>query len=318
MKEIYNKIQSEQSLELDDVIKMLEVEVLSEEYYKLIQFANAYARRTFNNQGVIFAQIGVDAAPCSINCKFCMLAADHFKEKNRSHLELESVKHRAKSLVKANASEVFIMSTAEYEPDMFLRIGQEVRKCIGDDVRMVANTGDFDLSYAQKLVAAGFSGVYHICRLQEGVDTQASVEERLQTLDAIQEAGLELYYCVEPIGPEHTNEQIAEEILRAKNRNVNVMAVMRRVNFEESPMVHLGEISAVRMALICAVSVLCVRPKRAMGVHEPEIVSLLAGANQLYAESGNNPRDVFENTEEHRGFSVFDAKKMLKEAGWDA
>ena len=34
------------------------------------------------------------------------------------------------------------------------------------------------------------------------------MQTRIDTLDAIKKAGLELYYCVEPIGPEHTNAEI--------------------------------------------------------------------------------------------------------------
>ncbi len=208
------------------------------------------------------------------------------------------------------------MSTAQIDKDYFLEVGAKVRTAIPAYMRMVANTGDFDAKYAKELVKAGFTGVYHICRLGEEEDTSAELKIRINTLDAIKSANLELYYCVEPIGPEHTSEEIATEIFRAKDYGVNVMAVMRRVNFEGSPMQKLGEITAARMALICAVSVLCVRPNRAMGVHEPEIISLISGANQIYAEMGTNPRDTDENTQNNRGFSVTKAKRMLSDANW--
>ncbi len=94
------------------------------------------------------------------------------------------------------------------------------------------------------------------------------------------------------------------------------MAVMRRICFEGGSLSDPGEISASRMALICAVTVLSVKPKRAMGVHEPEIISLISGANQIYAEMGSNPRDLSLHTELGRGFSVSSAKKMLLNDDW--
>ena len=70
---------------------------------------------------------------------------------------------------------------------------------------------------AVQLKEAGFDGAYHIVRLREGTDTQIPREKRIATLDAITKAGLDLYYCVEPIGPEHTYEELVDEMLRARN-----------------------------------------------------------------------------------------------------
>ncbi len=307
----------ERGLSKEEVIKLLGVEIFSEEYYRILSRANAYARTAFQNKGIIFAQIGVDAAPCSVNCRFCRLASDNYNQTQKQQMTCEEVVKQVESLIAEGADEVFVMSTADIDKELFLEMGAAVRKRMPDTMRMVANTADFDLAYAKKLSGAGFTGVYHICRLGEGVDTEATLENRIITLEAIKEANLELYYCVEPIGPEHSHEQIAEEIFRAKDYGVNVMAVMRRINFAGSPMAEYGEITAAKLALICAVSVLYVRPNRAMGVHEPEILSLISGANQIYAEMGSNPRDLSQKTEQSRGFCVRDAQAMLRDAQWE-
>ncbi len=316
MKEIFRKIEENLILNRDDAFKLLNAEIFGNDYYRILNYANAYARKTFKNKGVIFAQIGIDAAPCSVNCQFCQLAADNFDNEHKS-MSIQEILDQALSVIKAGANEIFIMTTAEYDKDLFLKIGEKLRKSIPKNINMVANTSDFDPDYAKKLRNVGFTGAYHICRLGEGFVTKAKSEDRINTLNAIKQAGLELYYCVEPIGPEHGNEEIIEEIFRAKDYGVNVMAVMRRICFDNSPMTAQGEITAPKMALICAVSVLCVRPNRAMGVHEPEIISLISGANQIYAENGSNPRDISEKTENNRGFSVEKAKKMLSDAQWE-
>ncbi len=314
---VLEKIKKNEPLTKFDAQKLLEVNVFSNEFYFLINAANSYSRKTFKNKGAIFAQIGIDARPCSVNCKFCQLGYNNFNSANNFSMNCEDIIYNVKQLIKDGANEIFLMSTADINKNYFLEIAKQVRSVMPEHMKLVANTGDFDLDYAKEMVNAGFTGVYHICRLNEGVDTDCSLADRIATLDAIKEANLELYYCVEPIGPEHTPEQIVEEIFRAKDYNVNVMAVMRRINFTNSPMTDSGEISAAKLALICAVATLCTRPQRAMGVHEPEIISLISGANQIYAEAGTNPRDKSQLTEEGRGFSVKEAITMLMDAQWE-
>jgi len=58
-----------------------------------------------------------------------------------------------------------------------------------------------------------------------------------------------------------------------------------------------------------------VNPSRSMNVHEPMQMPLLAGANQLYAEVGANPRDTRSLTEQGRGFSPAKAWALLAEGG---
>ncbi len=314
---VFEKLINNKELDKEDVRKMLEIQIFSSDYYKILQCANSYAHKTFDDKGIVFAQIGIDAAPCSVNCRFCQLGNDNYKQEKNHLMSCEDIVNKVTKLIDEGANEIFLMCTADYDKEAFLKIGQAVRMIMPKEMKLVANTADFDSSYAKEMLEVGFTGAYHICRLGEGVDTAATVEERIETLNAIKNVGLELYYCVEPIGPEHTNEQIAEEIYRAKEYHVNVMAVMRRINFEQSPMLTYGEITAAKLALICAVSVLYVRPNRAMGVHEPEIISLIAGANQIYAENGSNPRDTSQQTEKNRGFSVYKARKMLMDAQWN-
>ena len=208
------------------------------------------------------------------------------------------------------------MTTVEFPQERFLEYGRAVRAVLPENIRLVANVGDFDEVYARRLRDAGFTGVYHICRLGEGIDTGATVEARVRTMDAVKAAGLELYYCVEPIGPEHTNEQLAEEMIRPRQYPVGVMAVMKRTAVPGTALAARGEISAARLAQICAAATLAMRPQRAMCVHEPDELCLMAGANQLYAECGANPRDTETETSKGRGVSVADARAMLRKAEW--
>jgi biotin synthase len=182
---------------------------------------------------------------------------------------------------------------------------------------LVANIGDFDYDVALKLKEVGFTGVYHINRLREGIDTTISPKIRIKTLDSIKKAGLELYYCIEPIGPEHNYEEIADEMLRARDYNVGVMAVMRRIPVEGSPLYENGQISSVELSKIAAVTRIVTRPHRAMNAHEPIQMSLICGVNQLYAEVGANPRDNISNTEKSRGLTVATIRQLLIDAEYE-
>lgn len=118
-------------------------------------------------------------------------------------------------------------------------------------MRFVANVGDFDAEYAVRLKRTGFTGAYHICRLGEGKDTKLSPAQRIRTLDAVKKAGMELYYCVEPIGPEHTPEEIVEEIFRPKEYPVEVMAVMKRVCVRDKTLFKRGNLRCATGENLC-------------------------------------------------------------------
>lgn len=315
--DILARFDAGETLSKADLCALLQIPVGSEDYYRLLAAANGYSRRAFSGKGLIFGQLGLDAQPCRINCKFCSLAKDAMNGKPVQLCGLEDTVRRAKELAEAGAEDVFLMTTAEFSPELFLEYGKAVHAVLPETVRLVANVSDFDLAYAHKLREAGFTGVYHICRLGEGIDTSVVPEVRIRTLDAVRDAGLELYYCVEPIGPEHTNEQLAEEMIRPRDYPVGVMAVMKRIAVPGTPLAARGEISAARLAQICATATLAMRPQRAMCVHEPDELCLMAGANQLYAECGTNPRDTCAETRNGRGFSVEDAKAMLKKTEWN-
>ncbi len=304
------------AIDKNEALRLLNIDNKSKEFYELIKLANNYARKMYNNKGFVFGQVGLNAEPCSIDCKFCAFGKSHYSVGITYRKNKEEIASGIKDFLAKGCNDIFLMTTADYPIDQFIEYGEFARKIVPDNIRLVANIGDFNLTIAKKLKDVGFTGCYHICRLNEGLDTKAKVETRKKTLDAIRDAGLELYYCVEPIGPEHAYEQMVEEMFRAKDYSVNVMAAMRRVPVLGTPLYEKGTISSLELAKIVAVALLVVKPTRAMGVHEPNQLCLLAGANQIYAEVGANPRDIEGDTEKNRGFDTNCAWEMLTDAEW--
>jgi len=314
LESIWDKINNNVELSKAEAITMLNINNTSDNFYRLISKANELSRKKYNNKGYIFVQIGINAAPCSGKCKFCSLAEDSFSVDSQFEKNIEQVVSEAEIIVKEDIEALFLMTTADYSKDKFLRIGEAVKKILPDKVRLIANIGDFDFEYAKKLKSIGFSGAYHIVRLREGIDTNIAKEQRIATLDAIRDSGLELYYCVEPIGQEHTYEEIADEMMRAREYKVDVMAVMGRVGVKGTQYESAADISELELTKIAAVARLVTNPAKSMNVHEPKKMPLLAGVNQLYAEFGSNPRDNTSATENNRGLDVERTKNMLRDA----
>lgn len=307
-------------LSREEAIFLLQVDNTSSDFYKIIEKANALTREEYHNKAYIFSQVGLNAKPCSGNCKFCSMAADYYaidREFQKTMDDIEEIKDTVSKLVDAGTHDIFLMTTADYPMTQYLEIGRVIRECIPESVRLVANIGDFDLETAYQLKSVGFTGAYHIRRLGEGIDTDLDPEVRLKTIQNICDAGLELYYCVEPIGPEHTYGEIADEMLRARELNVKAMAVMRRRPVPGTAMERSGMISSLELTKIAAVTRLVSRPSRSMNVHEVTPMSLLAGVNQLYAEAGANPRDQIYDTAIGRGYSVSGVAALLTEAEFE-
>ena len=181
----------------------------------------------------------------------------------------------------------------------------------------MANVGDQSLANAQKLKDTGFCGVYHALRLREGIDSNLKPERRRESIHHFLEAGLRVGTCVEPVGPEHTNEEIADLILFTGSFDAAFSGAARRIAIPGTRMANLGMISELRMAQIVAVTRLGV-PGTVIGncTHEPCTLGAIAGANLFWAEVGANPRDTREKTEEGRGETVSSCRGLFDESGW--
>ena len=106
-------------------------------------------------------------------------------------------------------------------------------------------------------------------------------------------------------------------MFRGKEYGTVNHACMWRVPVPELPLSNLGKISQWKLAKTVAITRIVVGNSiRAMGVHEARILPLRAGANQIYAETGPNPRDTIEDTSKGIGLSVNICKSLLKEAGY--
>lgn len=300
----------------EEIATLLAMPVHGNDFYRLLAASEARSRASYGSRGYVFAQIGINAEPCSKNCAFCSMGKSHYSMDGRWQKTIPQVKQEIENLLTQGIDALFLMTTADFPQEEALKFFAAARSILPNKVSLVANIGDLDACMAERLRDSRCDGAYHIRRLREGVDTGISPKEREASLEALLKAGLEIYYCLEPIGPEHTPEELAKELLFARSLHPVAMAAMRRVPVPGTPLAEKGRISARKLTKIVAVSNLVVAPSRCMNVHEPMQMPLLAGVNQLYAESGANPRDTHSQTEEGRGIDATKSWEILAEGGW--
>ena len=123
--------------------------------------------------------------------------------------------------------------------------------------------------------------------------------------------------CAEPVGNEHSVQELVEKTSITRDAKPAYSGSARRVPIPNTKMAEYGIVSEARMAHILAVVRLalgCDIPGNC--THEPNVIGAAAGANLLWAEAGSNPRDTEKETEGKRGMTVRDCIRVLEEAEW--
>lgn len=300
-----------------ELVYMLNLAPDSIETYMVMAEANRLSKELSGGKAEVHAQFSINLAPCPCDCLFCSFAKINGVFNEATALAPEHAVAYARQFEIDGANAVFMMSTAKYPFEQFLEMSEEVRKSLKQETTFIANVGDQTLKNSVRLKDAGFSGVYHAVRLREGQDTTLSVEKRKQSIRNFLEAGLEVGTCVEPVGPEHTNEELAEAIEFTASFNPSYSGAARRILIPGTAIAKRGVISELRMAQIVAVTRLGM-PRSVMGncTHEPCTLGAIAGANLFWAEVGANPRDIEEKTEDGRGETVSSCHSIFYESNW--
>jgi biotin synthase len=315
--DIIDKARDAEPLSRDEVMAMLALPADSPETYAVMAEASRVSREVSGNLAEIHAQLALNLAPCPRNCLFCSFASANRIFQTSVVIPPGEAAARARQFEKDGANAIYVMATATFDLGRFLEASQEIRRVLRPETVMVANVGDEGADRAADLVKAGYRGVYHALRLREGRDTTIEPARRRESIRAFREAGLAVGTCVEPIGPEHGNDELAELILYTGSLAPAFSGAARRIPIPGTALAERGMISELRMAQIVAVTRLAV-PRNVRGncSHEPGAVPILGGANLLWAEAGANPRDTLANTEGGRGHSVPSVRQLFAETEW--
>ena len=317
--DLIKRSQQSEPFSLEQLSFMLSLPPDSPESYLIMAEAKRVAAEANHGLAEVHGQFALNLAPCPKDCKFCSFAVCNKIFRKATKLTPEDAVASALILEEAGAAAVYMMTTATYLFAEFIEMVQEVRGHLRPETLLIGNVADRTPGEARLMAEAGVSGVYHAWRLREGRDTAIEPQKRLDSFQAFKEAGLSIGTCVEPIGPEHTNEEIAEKILFTGSLDPAYSGAARRISVPGTEMAEkYGMISELRMAQCVAVTRLGL-PRSVKGncTHEPCVIGAAAGASLFWAEIGANPRDIKEKTEEGRGFTVDKCRELFWEAGCD-
>jgi biotin synthase len=318
IEKIIQKSLGNKELSEKEIKGLFKVPVFSKEALFLLWAARKKSTQVCNGMAEVHAQIGLNITPCPQNCQFCSFAAKNKVFTDSFELPIDDAIFQARQFEKDKANAIYLMTTANYPFEKFIETSKEIRHALKRDTVLVVNIGDFTLAQAQELKNIGFSGIYHAVRLGENKDTCIPVEKRLETIRNAQEAGLLVGTCVEPVGTEHSLDELVEKMLITRDVKPVYSGAARRIPIPQTILARYGVVTEAKMALILAVVRLALGNNiKGNCTHEPNVLGAFAGANLLWAEVGSNPRDTIKDTEKKRGMSVKNCFSILKEAEWN-
>jgi biotin synthase len=316
--EIVKRVLDGHFITREEILYLLDIDPHSMEGGFIMTAADSITRTASKGKAEVHAQIGLNLSPCPNNCSFCAFAAKNGVFKESQELPIEDVVALSLKAETSAANALFFMTTHDFPFRKFIELSKEVRSTLRPETVMIANIGDFEYEDGKQLKEAGYTGIYHAVRMGEGRDTKIDPQVRLNTIRAAREAGLLIGTCVEPIGPEHSIEEIADKILIGRDMTPCYSGAMRRISIPGSELEQFGMISEYRLAFLVAVVRLAMgRDLIGNCTHEPNLLGPVAGANLFWAEVGTNPRDTEAETSKGRGLGVKSCINMFKEADFD-
>ncbi len=304
-------------LDRDNIIALLEINPDSSLVEKLGKAAREVAAEITGNSGRVWASIGVDYAPCPVNCHFCSFGEKWGLIQEEYRWSAAEIIDLAEKFLYGGAKWITLRTTEYYSLSDVTALAKDLKTTIPGDYGIVANTGELNDQTAKLLMNSGISIIYHSLRLREGIDTGLSVKSRLETLASVQASPLDLAFLVEPVGSEHTAAELADVFLTAMKYGARLSGAMARVPVQGTPLGHIPAVSERRLAQIAAVT------RLAAGSNAPDIcihpaseLALAWGANVVVVEAGAIPRDTGNSKDEWQRFDLNTAAAWFKQAGY--
>ena len=308
-----------QVLERQEIIQLLEIPVGSEEDRYLRTAARDAAARLTGNCGYLWCAVGMDYAPCSMNCRFCSFGEAWNLIPAPRHVTEDEILAHVRHFVSGGAAYIVLRTTEFYDLDTLLAYIPKLRAAVPGDYAIILNTGELDPVTAQKAADAGVYGVYHALRLREGQDTPFRQEDRVRTMQSVTGTSMKLISLVEPIGPEHTAEELADRFLNAVACGTSICGAMARFPVPGTPLGDSRMLTDEEMAHIIAVLRLSGGSTvKDICVHPASAAAMNSGANVLVVEAGAIPRDAEFSDDTWAGTDTAKAMSLLKQAGYDS
>ncbi len=300
-----------------EIIELLEIPLGSKEDQELRKTAREVAKIKTNNTAYIWSAIGADYASCPMNCKFCSFGEDWKIIKKSVRYSTKEIIEKAKYFVENGARFIVLRTTEFYSIPKLLKIAKKMRQEIPGDYEIVLNTGELDMTISNLMYEEGISGIYHACRIREGIDTPFEIDVRRNTMKNVQRSKLDLISLVEPIAEEHTNEELARNFLNIVDCGAIISGAMARIPVKGTPYGNAKLISESRLAQIIAVLRLSGGDVvKDICVHPVSLEALQSGANVMVVETGAIPRDEKLEEENWNNIDMKKARELIEKANY--
>lgn len=301
----------------EELVELLSIDSESEEAEALGKAANEVAKEVTAGRARLWGAIGVDYKPCEMNCKFCSLGKAWGIVKEEKEYTLEEMIRQVRYYVEHGFHYILLRATEFYDPIALGKIMESIREAVPGEYDLGCNIGELEETDAEYMYECGGRIAYHCIRLREGIDTKFRVEDRVHTMEVIRDSRMKLGFWVEPVGAEHTDEEIAEKILETLHYQTDVCGVMARVPVKGTPFEHVPMISEKRLAQITAVLRLaCGRSTTELCTHPASELVVRSGANIITLETGSIPRDADFQEGYWEGLHIDTVKDWLHHNGY--
>ena len=297
------------------LLEFLSLPTDSEECLYLRDVARSVRDELYGNYVSIGTAIGLDWAPCKGDCSFCSFGS-------RWGLVREPVLYSDERIldiiqwVYSKGYRSFTLRTTEfYDYDRLCGLGRKISKTLpDDDYSLGVNTGELTTDQCNELFECGYSSAYHVVRLREGVDTPFDPELRLQTMRNIHRSKLRLGASIDPLGIEHTNDEILDKMYFLEQFDLPNIGVMRRMCVPGTPKGDYPLVSDDRMAQIVATLRLYRKDKTVSGAQTSRQV-LQSGSCSMTVEIGASPRRKGMISDRWYIMSHDEAQRFIADAG---
>ena len=300
-----------------EIIELLEIPLGSKEDQELRKTAREVAKIKTNNTAYIWSAIGADYDTCPMNCKFCSFGEKWNIIQKPVRYSTKKIIEKAKYFIENGARFVVLRTTEFYSIPKLLKIAKKLRKEIPGDYEIILNTGELDMTISNLMYEEGINGIYHACRIREGIDTPFEVDVRKNTMKNVQRSKLDLISLVEPIAEEHTNEEIAQNFLNIVDCGAVISGAMARIPVNGTPYGETSMISESRLAQIISVLRLSGGDVvKDICVHPVSLEALQSGANVMVVETGAVPRDEKLEEENWKNMDMKKAQELIEKANY--
>ena len=301
----------------ETIMRLLALDPLSEEAMYARAAANELTREAMHNVGSVSFVIGIDYMPCAASCRFCSFGAKWgvIGEDEQRVLTHDEIVQIARDHI-AQGSYACVLRTTEYYPhDDLVEIVRRLRRDVPGRYNISINTGEMNVREATEFFEAGAQSACHMLRLREGIDTPFDPEVRLATMRAIDESPLIFTTGIDPVGPEHTDEEIADLAVLLHQFKTVSSGIQPRINVKGTPFGDTPELGVDRALQIAAALRITSGTAISSGCHPYDVEALTSGGANCHIEVGAVPRTHDFAEGEWRDFGIPEALQAIRDAG---